>query len=111
MLKKKDHSKQEATNWVSFWNEYKKLSLTVLPMFIALIILIWFSYFWNGPVPTIILSSMFFLAGFMGIIIIVRREIPAVLFTITGAQAIMEGSIVTIFFWGSAVYIILRGLF
>ncbi len=105
----KNHRKQKITDWVSFWNEYKKLSLTALPMLLAWVILILFSYFWNGPVPTIILSLTFFLAGFMGIVIIIRREIPAVLFTITGVQAIVEGGIVTIFFWGSAVYIILRG--
>jgi hypothetical protein len=106
----KNHRKQKVADWVAFRDEYKKLSLTALPMLLAWVILILFSYFWNGPVPTIVLSSMFFLAGFMGIIIIVRREIPAVLFTITGAPAIVEGSIVTIFFWGSAAYMILRGL-
>jgi|GEM_PF-3769228 len=106
----KNHRKQKFTDWVSFRNEYKKLSLTALPMLLAWVILILFSYFWNGPVPTIVLSLTFFLAGFMGIIIIARHEIPAVLFTITGVPAIVEGSIVTIFFWGSAVYIILRGL-
>ena len=70
----KNHRKQKVTDWVSFRNEYKKLSLTALPMLLAWVILILFSYFWNGPVPTIVLSLTFFLAGFMGIIIIVRRE-------------------------------------
>ena len=72
----KNHRKQKVTDWVSFWNEYKKLSLTALPMLLAWVILILFSYFWNGPVPTIVLSLMFFLAGFMEIIIIVRRRFP-----------------------------------
>ncbi|HEY9152422.1 MAG TPA: hypothetical protein VIN60_06005, partial [Anaerolineales bacterium] len=84
--------------------------MTASPMFLALAILALLSYVSNDPIPPITLGLMFFLGGFMGIIIIVRREVPAILFTITGVQAIVEGSVVTLFFWGSAAYIILRGL-
>ena len=107
---KKNFGKQKATDWDSYWDKYRKLLITASPVFLALAILILFGYFWNGPLPPQMLSLIFFVGGFTGIIIVVRREFPAVLFTITGVQAIVEGSIVTIFLWGAAAYIILQGL-
>jgi len=85
--------------------------MTASPMFLALVILFLFNYFSKDPISPILLSSLFFMSGFVGIIIIVRHEVPAVLFTTTGVQAIVEGSVVTLLFWGSAAYIVLRGLF
>ena len=107
---KKNSGKRKATDWDFFWNEYKKLLITVLPVLLGLAIMILVGYFWIGPLPPLMLSLIFFVGGFTGIIIVVRREIPVVLFTIKGIQAIVEGSVVTLFFWGSALYIILRGL-
>ena|SRR5271157_1667375 len=106
----KNSGKQKATDWNFFWNEYRKLLITGLPVFLALAILILFGYFWNGPLPPLMLSLIFFVGGFTGIIIVVRREFPAVLFTITGLQAIVEGSLVTVLLWGAAAYIIWQGL-
>ena len=83
--------------------------MTISPIFLGLAILILVGYFSKEPLSPILLGLMFFVGGFMGIIIIVRREVPAVIFTVKGTFAIFQGSIVTLFFWGSAAYIILRG--
>jgi len=108
---KKTAEEQKLMDWNSYWNKYRKLLFTASPLFLALIILILLGYFSVDPISPLLISLTFFISGFMGIIIIVRREVPAILFTITGTQAIVEGSVVTFFFWGSALYIILRGLF
>jgi hypothetical protein len=103
--------KRKSVDWDSYWDKYRKLLLTVSPMFLALLMLILLNYTLKGPVSPFLISLSFFISGFMGIIIIVRREVPVVLFTIKGTQAIVEGGVVTFFFWGSALYIILQGIF
>ena len=108
-MTKNDVGKRKSTNWNSYWDKYRKLLLTISPLFLGLAALILVGYLSPDPLSPILLSSMFFLAGFMGVIIIVRHEVPVVLFTITGVQAIVEGSFVILLFWGAAAYIILRG--
>ena len=109
-MTKNDVGKRKSTNWNSYWDKYRKLLLTISPLFLGLVALILIGYLSPDPLSPILLGLMFFLAGFMGVIIIVRREVPVVLFTITGVQAIVEGSFVILLFWGAAAYIILRGL-
>jgi hypothetical protein len=41
-----------------------------------------------------------FIAGFSGIIVLIKKEIPTGLNTIRGTRAIIEGLIITILFWG-----------
>ncbi len=105
------NGKRKSVDWDSYWDKYRKLLLTASPLFLALLILVLMSYASKEPISPFLISSTFFISGFMGIIIVVRREVPAVLFTVRGTQAIVEGSLVTLFFWGSALYIILQGLF
>ena len=109
-MSQKNHRNGETTDWDSYWDRYRKLLMTTSPLFLGLVILILVGYFSKEPVSPILLSLMFFLGGFMGIIIIVRREVPAVLFTITGLPAIVEGSLLTLVFWGCGTYLLLRGL-
>jgi len=107
-MSKKNHEKPRGTDWDSYWDKYRKLLITASPVFLALAILTLFGYFWNGPLPPLMLSLIFFVGGFTGVIVVVRREFPAVIFTITGVQAIVEGSLVTVLLWGAAAYIITR---
>ncbi|HUH98060.1 MAG TPA: hypothetical protein VLZ89_11915 [Anaerolineales bacterium] len=93
-----------------FWNEYGKLLLTSSPVFAALIFLALLNHFWKGPISPTLLGLTFFAGGFTGFIIVVRREFPAVLFRLRGVPAIALGGLVLLFFWGSAVYIILQAL-
>ena len=108
-MSKTSGSTGKAKDWDFFWREYKKLLITALPMALAFVITLLAGYLWNGPLPPTMLSLIFFVGGFTGFIIIVRREIPAVIFTIMGLPAIVAGSLMTIFLWGAAFYIILRG--
>jgi hypothetical protein len=48
-----------------------------------------------------------FIAGFTGIIIVTRKEIPAGFTSIRGTRAVVEGVLITILFWGSAVFFFL----
>jgi hypothetical protein len=90
----------------SFFTGYINLLITVAPMLAALAIIFWS----KRPVRPFIFSLSFFIAGFTGLIVIIRREIPMIFNTISGLQAIIEGGIVTIFCWGVAIYIYLYGL-
>lgn len=71
---KKNSGKRKATDWDFFWNEYKKLLITVLPVLLGLAIMILVGYFWIGPLPPLMLSLIFFVGGFTGIIIVVRHN-------------------------------------
>lgn len=51
-----------------------------------------------------------FIAGFTGVIIVVRKEIPMAFRNITGTRAVVEGAILIIFFWSAAIYIAIYGL-
>jgi len=109
-MSQKNHGNGKTTDWDSYWDKYRKLLLTISPIFLGLTILILAGYLSKESLSPILLSLIFFLGGVVGIIIIVRREVPAVLFTITGLPAIVEESFVTLVFWGCGIYIILRGL-
>ncbi|HUI88202.1 MAG TPA: hypothetical protein VLX61_05710 [Anaerolineales bacterium] len=109
-MSRTSHSTAKTNAWNFFWGEYKKLLITALPMALAFVITLVAGYFWNGPLPPSLLSLIFFVGGFTGFIIMVRREIPAVLFTITGVPATVVGGLVTIFLWGAAAYIFLQGI-
>lgn len=48
-----------------------------------------------------------FIAGFTGIIMMIRKESPSGLATIRGATAVVGGVLTTIFFWAGAVFFFL----
>lgn len=103
--------KGQSMDWGSYWGKYRKLLITASPMFLALLMLILLSSSSNDPISPAMLSLAFFVSGFMGVIMIVRREVPLIVFSFNGMVAIVTGSVVTAFFWGSTLYILLRRFF
>lgn len=53
------------------------------------------------------LSLGFFIVGFTGVIVAVRKEMPSGWGTIRGPMAIVVGVLTTILFWGLAVFFFL----
>ena len=51
-----------------------------------------------------------FIAGFTGIIVVVKKEIPVGLTSIRGTRAVVEGILTMILFWGLAVFFLIEGL-
>jgi hypothetical protein len=64
----------------------------------------------KGPLSSVILSLGCFLAGFTGIIIILRRESPMSIGSVTGKWALLEGIVFTTFCWGISLYFWLTSL-
>jgi len=64
----------------------------------------------KGPLNPYVLSTSFFLAGFTGIIIIIRKESQMSIGSVHGKWAVFEGLVFTIVCWGIAVYVWLFGL-
>jgi hypothetical protein len=63
-------------------------------------------------IPNLIMGSIgFFLMGFSGIVIMIKREIPGTFKSIRGIPALVIGVSVTIFLWGMAFMIIYRIIF
>ncbi len=62
------------------------------------------------PLSPHVLSIGFFLAGFTGVIVILRKESPMSIGSVRGKWAVVEGVIFTILCWGSALYIWIFGL-
>jgi len=59
-----------------------------------------------GHVPTTLLFSLAtFVAGFSGVIILIRKEVPSSLWTIRGRGAILRGIGWVIVCWGAALYL------
>jgi hypothetical protein len=79
---------------------------TFSPVFLMLAII----YFYNGPVSSLTWSLLFFLAGFSGVIIVVRKEIPMSFYSIQGKRAVVEGTLFTIFLWSLALYLLVEYL-
>jgi hypothetical protein len=96
-------------DWRSMNNGYSKIILmrlaTYLPWLISLSIL----FFSKRPLDSTILGFIMFIAGFAGVIAVIRQEIPTVLYVISGKKAIIEGSIIILLCWGGAIYILLSG--
>ena len=92
-----------------YWKSLMRLSIVLVPVFIALAIFLSL-LFWNGPMPSHILSLIIFVSGFSGIIIIVKREIPLGFYSITGLQAVGEGTVFVLVCWIGALYLYLQGL-
>ncbi len=85
-----------------FINSASKQILTYVPLFAGLGILV------LSPVGgSIVLSLSFFIAGFTGMIVILRREIPVFFYTITGRKAVIEGAIFVACCWVFAIYTLL----
>jgi hypothetical protein len=58
----------------------------------------------KGPLTGSILGPGCFLAGFSGIIMIVRRESPSSIGSLRGKWAVVEGVILTAIFWIAGLY-------
>jgi uncharacterized membrane protein YccC len=64
----------------------------------------------KGPLNRTLLSASFFLAGFTGVIVMIRKESPTSIGGIRGKWAVVEGLIFTIICWGIAAYLLVFGL-
>ena len=51
----------------------------------------------------------FYLPGLGGVIVMARRELPQLFFTIRGKPAILLGALITIVFWGIAIRLVIIG--
>lgn len=78
--------------------------LVFSPMFISFGIVVM-----AGSNP-LLFSLAAFIAGCSGVIIILRREIPAALGTTRGANAIVQGALITLICWGLSIVILVEGL-
>ena len=64
----------------------------------------------KGPLNSHVLSVSFFLAGFTGIIIMIRKESPVSIGSVRGRGVVFEGLVFTIICWGIALYVWAFGL-
>ncbi|SRR5258707_10854901 len=108
-MAKKHQDDLERNIMNSYWKSYRDLSVTFSPALIALALLVLVT-FWKPSALHGMLSSFIFITGFSGVIIIVKREIPLVFYSITGMQAMGEGIIFTLVCWAMALYLHLHGL-
>jgi hypothetical protein len=102
--KRKDDLERKIMN--SYLESYRNLLFTVSPVLVALALLILSAYFRDGPVPQVLGTFSFFIAGFFGVIVIIKREIPMVFDSITGVQAVVEGIIFTVACWAIFLYLL-----
>jgi hypothetical protein len=79
---------------------------TGIPMMLAIGTL----FFLKGLPDSYLYSLAFFIGGFSGVIIIIRKEVPTSIWTIRGNAAILRGVFLIIVFWGAALYILIAGL-
>jgi hypothetical protein len=81
--------------------------LTFSPIFLGLGVF----FFLQGLLPSSSLYSlMSFIAGFSGVIIVIRKEVPSPFWTVRGTAAVLQGIAFTIICWGGALYILFAGL-
>jgi hypothetical protein len=97
-------SLQEKSKYIlqGLWLE----TLTFLPVFIGLAIII----LMVNTMGTFGFSLGAFVAGFTGVIIIFRKEIPTPLNRIQGTMAVIEGILMTVLLWGAAIFALVEGL-
>jgi hypothetical protein len=81
-----------------FW-----LLITASPMLFALIVFFLFA----RPATPAFTGLCFFLTGFSGVIVMIRREEPTGLHKVTGWPAVLRGAIFTAFCWGIGLYVYL----
>jgi hypothetical protein len=79
--------------------------ITFMPIFVGLGLI----FAGKGPIERCITSFSFFISGFTGVIIIIRKEIPIPMGSIEGGRAVIEGLLLTIVLWSISLYIILFG--
>jgi hypothetical protein len=80
--------------------------LTFSPIFLGFGVFL----FVKGLPSSSLLSLMSFIAGFSGVIIIIRKEVPSPFWTVRGTAAVLQGIAFTIICWGAALYILIAGL-
>jgi hypothetical protein len=56
------------------------------------------------------LSLGCFLAGFSGVIVVIRKEAPTSIIRIRGIWAIIEGILFTLLCWGASIFFFFNGL-
>ncbi len=78
--------------------------LITLPALLGFAIL----FFSQRPVNDMTFSLALFIAGFTGVIVAIRKEIPMSIGSIRGKWAVIQGGGVTILLWGSALFILLH---
>ena len=86
-------------------NRFLLSLMTITPAIIGLGILL----VGNGPFERLMTSLGFFVSGFTGVIIIIRKEIPIPIGSIQGKRAVVEGLLFTIVLWSIALYGLLFG--
>jgi hypothetical protein len=98
--KKRNDNLREAGKemWKGFWRSF----LVFSPAFVGLVII-----FMAKGDPLIFSLGSFF-AGFTGIIIMTRKEIPTVVTSIRGTRAIIEGALITIILWGVSIFVLIE---
>jgi len=55
-------------------------------------------------------SLALFVAGFSGLIVLVRKEIPTALGRIRRKRAVVEGIMLIVLFWGIAIFLLVEGM-
>ena len=100
----KNNNKEEQTKFIlqGMWLGF----LTFLPVFIGLAIMILTTNSMGG----LGFSAGSFVAGFTGVTIMLRKEIPTALNRIQGKRAVVEGMIITTLLWGTAIFVLVEEL-
>lgn len=100
----RNKNKEERTKFIlqGLWLSF----LTFLPAFIGLAIII----LTINKMAGVGFSLGSFVAGFTGVIIILRKEIPTVLNRIQGTRAVIEGTLITVLLWGAAIFVLFEEL-
>ena len=104
---RKDHPERKIMK--SHWESYRNFILTFSPLWFAFALLFLIT-FWKPSALHGLFSSFIFIAGFSGVVIILKREIPLVFYSITGVQAVGEGIMFTMVCWAAALGLYLHGL-
>lgn len=104
-IKLKDETKIRFVKYVGYLTEsYSSRMLIGIPFLLGLILItLWGLNKTLSNIQNFILVCItFFIWGFCGIVIIIKRELPGTFASLKGIYAIIIGAMVTIFFWGLA---------
>lgn len=90
----------------TMWKNYKVMLSTSLPMILALLV-IFLIALTPGNKEIGWLAFPFFLAGWTGVIMMVRKEAPSIIAPQRGKIAVIQGALITFLFWGGALAMLL----
>ena len=89
----------------SIANNYLRSLGFASPMLLALALMIVAALLVKGEAPSWFMPLMTFIAGFSGVIVAVKHEMPTRFGSITGPFATVLGIIFTMILWGAAFFL------